>query len=353
MRVKQPIFDTAKAREILEKGKRSKWWKRVGSKSRGFKYVDANGIAITDEKHLERINLLVVPPAWRHVRVAPWAGSRVQVVGMDTTGRIQYRYQSKFAEGQQKKKFAKIENFGKFLPQLRKTTNEHIALEGFPREKVLAVMTRLINSLYMRVGADKSAKHYKTFGITTLQNRHLEIGKKGELVFNFVGKSHIQHRKILVDAELASVLKDLKELGGKRKLFHYLDDEGKPRTIKPFDLNNYLKAATAPEFSSKDFRTWGGTLLAAVELAEIGKSEDENQLKKNICKAVKKVAEKLGNTPTVCRASYVHPTVLKKYEAGITLDEFRSRSTRRISRIEADYEPEERALLKLFAKNDK
>ncbi|CAN5564931.1 MAG: DNA topoisomerase IB [Blastocatellia bacterium] len=348
---KQPIFDTTKAREILEKGKRSKWWKRVGAKSRGFKYVDANGKAITDAEHLERIKLLVVPPAWRHVRIAPSAGSRVQVVGMDTTGRIQYRYHTKYSEKQQKKKFTKIESFGKYLPQLRKVTNEHIALDGFPREKVLAVMMRLINSLYMRVGTDKSARHYKTFGITTLQNRHLEFGRKGELVFNFVGKSHIKHRKIMVDQELASLMKDLKELGPKRKLFHYLDEEGKPRAIKPGDLNDYLKTATAPEFSSKDFRTWGGTLLAAIELAEIGKPEDENQLKKNICKAVKKVAEQLGNTPTVCRASYVHPTILKKYEAGITLDEFRTRKARRITRIETDYEPEEKALLKLFDQN--
>ncbi len=348
---KQLIFDTTKAREILEKGKRSKWWKRVGAKSRGFKYVDANGKAITDAEHLERIKLLVVPPAWRHVRIAPSAGSRVQVVGMDTTGRIQYRYHTKYSEKQQKKKFTKIESFGKYLPQLRKVTNEHIALDGFPREKVLAVMMRLINSLYMRVGTDKSARHYKTFGITTLQNRHLEFGRKGELVFNFVGKSHIKHRKIMVDQELASLMKDLKELGPKRKLFHYLDEEGKPRAIKPGDLNDYLKTATAPEFSSKDFRTWGGTLLAAIELAEIGKPEDENQLKKNICKAVKKVAEQLGNTPTVCRASYVHPTILKKYEAGITLDEFRTRKARRITRIETDYEPEEKALLKLFDQN--
>jgi len=348
MPIKKPIFDTAKAREIIETGKRSKWWKRVGSKSRGFKYVEANGATITSEEHLERIRLLVIPPAWRHVRIAPLAGSRVQVVGMDTSGRIQYRYHAKFSERQQKKKFAKIENFGKFLPQLRKTTNEHMALEGFPREKVLAVMMRLINSLYMRVGTDKSARHYKTFGITTLQNKHLEIGRKGQLVFNFVGKSHIKHRKILVDPELASLMQELKELGPKRKLFHYLDDEGKPRAIKPGDLNDYLKTVTAPEFSSKDFRTWGGTLLAAIELAEIGKPSDENQLKKNICRAVKKVADQLGNTPTVCRASYVHPTILKKYEAGITLDEFRSRRTRRITRIEVDYEPEEKALLKLF-----
>lgn len=351
MGIKKPIFDTQKAREGIEKGKRARWWRRKGSMSRGFWYVDAAGNKISVEDHLERIKLLVIPPAWKHVRISPTMSSSLQAVGMDTTGRIQYLYHTKFSEKQKSKKFAKIETFGKYLPRLREVTNQHIALEGFPREKVLAVMMRLINSLYIRIGTEKSSKHYKTYGITTLQNRHLEIGKKGSLAFDFVGKSHVKHRKILVDEELAALMKDLKSLGGARKLFHYLDENGKPRSIKPGDLNDYLKAATSTEFSSKDFRTWGGTLLAAVELAEIGKAEDEEQLKKNIVKAVKKVSDLLGNTPTVCRGSYIHPTILKKYEAGITLDEFRTRKSRRITRIENDYEPEERALLKLFEEN--
>jgi DNA topoisomerase I len=267
---------------------------------------------------------------------------------MDASGRIQYIYHSKFAERQQKKKFAKIEKFGEYLPKLRRITNEHIALEGFPREKVLAVMMRLINSLYIRVGTEESVKHYKTYGITTLQNRHLEINKKGELVFSFVGKHHIKHRKVLVDEELAGLMKDLKSLGGARKLFHYLDDAGKPRAIKPRDVNDYLKTITAPEFSAKDFRTWGGTLLAAIELAEIGCCTDEKLLKKNILQAVKKVAEQLGNTPTVCRSSYIHPTVLKSYENGVTLEDFIKGKKRRINRSGNEYEQEEKALMKLF-----
>ena len=341
-------FDASRVREGIEKGKRAKWWQRKGSKPKTFKYLTADGKAVADETDLARIKSMVIPPAWKYVRISPFAGSKIQAVGMDKNGRIQYIYHAKFAEKQQKKKFAKIEKFGEFLPNLRKVTNEHLALEGFPREKVLAVMMRLINSLYIRVGTEKSVKEYKTYGITTLQNKHLEIGKKGLLTFNFVGKHHIKHRKILVDDELAGVLKDLKSIGGARKLFHYLDEDGKPRTIKPGDVNNYLKTITAPEFSAKDFRTWGGTLLASLELAEIGKAENENLLKKNIVKAVKKVAGQLGNTPTVCRGSYIHPTVLKSYEAGITLDEFRPRKTRRISRIENEYELEEKALMKLF-----
>ncbi len=350
MKKNNAIFDTVKARENIEKGKRRNWWQRKGGKAKGFSYVDRTGGKITDEKHLERIKSLVIPPAWKHVRISPAASSSLQAIGMDTTGRIQYLYHAKFSEKQQQKKFAKIEKFGEFLPRLRQITNEHLDLEGFPREKVLAVMVRLINSLYIRVGTEKSVKNYKTYGITTLQNRHLEIGRKGELIFNFVGKHHIKHRKILVDAELSAIMKALKNLGGARKLFHYLDETGKPRSIKPTDINSYLKNATAPEYSAKDFRTWGGTLLAALELAETGAAQDDKTLKKNILKAVKKVSEHLGNTPTVCRGSYVHPKVIKSYENGITLDEFQPKKKRRINRTQFEYEPEELALMKLFSK---
>lgn len=344
----KPQFDKSKAKATIEKGRRAKWWIRRGSKSKGFHYTDAAGKRITKQDDLDRIKSLVIPPAWRHVRISPSIGSRIQAVGMDTTGRIQYLYHPKFSERQQKKKFEKIEKFGEHLPQLRSVTNRDIQLEGFPREKVLAVMMRLINSLYMRVGTEKSARHYRTYGITTLQNKHLEIKRGGQLVFDFVGKSHVKHRKVLVDEELASVMKDLKQLGEARKLFHYVDDAGKPKPIKPADINAYIKEATSPEFSSKDFRTWGGTLLAAIELAEIGASDDEREVKKNIVKAVKRVADELGNTPTVCRSSYIHPTVVSRYEAGVTLDEFRPKKKRRIHRVESDYEPEEKALLHLL-----
>jgi DNA topoisomerase-1 len=341
-------FDKKKAREMIEKGRRSRWWQRKGTKSRGFSYVDSTGKKVTTKTDLERITLLVIPPAWKHVRINPSSGGRIQVVGMDTTGRIQYLYHSSFSKKQKRRNFAKIERFGKFLPKLKKATNKDIARDGLPREKVLAVIMRLINSLYFRVGSDLSERHYKTYGITTLQKKHLTVGKKGKLVFDFIGKSHIQHRKVIVDEELAGVVRELMSLGRGRKLFRYLDEQGKARAISPSQINAYLKEATDPEFSSKDFRTWGGTLLAAVELAEIGPPGNENEARKNIVKAVKKVAEELGNTPAVCRDSYIHPVVLDKYRSGTTLNEFRPRRARRIKRIEADYEPEEKALLKLF-----
>lgn len=347
---KKPEFDKKKAKESIEKGKRKNWWERKGSKSRGFYYVDKNGKKINDEKHLERIKSLIIPPAWKYVRVSPFLRSNLQAIGMDTTGRVQYLYNEKFRAKQEAKKFKKIEQFGEHLPRLRKITNEHLEMKGLPREKVLAAMTRLINSLYIRMGSTQSVKNYKTYGITTLQHRHLEIKRNGKLVFKFVGKHHIKHRKILVDKELAAVMKELKNLGGARKLFKYVDEEGKSHSIKSSDINRYLKEATAPEFSAKDFRTWGGTLLTALELAEIGHCDDEKTVKKNIVKAVKKVAEQLGNTPAVCRSSYIHPKVVKSYENGVTISEFTEKKKRKIKRIKQEYEPEEAALIELFKK---
>jgi len=342
------LTSQAQLLSAVEKGRRAKWIKRKGSKSRGFHYVDVKGKRVADEVILERIKSLVIPPAWRFVRISPSQTSRIQAVGVDTTGRVQYLYHPKFAERQQRKKFEKIVRFGETLPRFRKLTNEHLSLEGFPREKVLAIMMRLINSLYFRVGSEKSVRHYKTYGITTLQNRHLTIDRRGRLVFDFVGKSHIKHRKILVDKDLAGVMAELKSIGPARKLFHYLSDDGTIRAVKPSEVNAYLKSITSDEFSSKDFRTWGGTLLAALELAELGPAEEEKEIKQRVVRAVRQVAEQLGNTPAVCRSSYIHPTVIDSYSNGVTIAEFEPRRQRRIKLSQAEHEPGEKALLKLL-----
>ncbi|CAN5688882.1 DNA topoisomerase IB [soil metagenome] len=348
---KNQDFDEKKAKETITKGRRAKWWRRKGGKKSGFRYVDVDAKQIKDENHLERIKSLAIPPAWKYVRISPSESNKLQAVGMDTSGRVQYLYHQNFRKKQEREKFEKIEKFGEYLPKLRRITNEHLELDGFPREKVLALMTRLINSLYMRIGSPKSVKQHKTYGITTLQNRHLEIKRGGKLVFSFVGKHHIKQRKILVDKELAAVMQDLKAIGGARKLFNYLDEDGKPHPIKSKEINEYLKTVTTPEFSAKDFRTWGGTLLAALELAEIGTAEEEKVLKKNICKAVKNVAAQLGNTPTICRASYIHPKVIESYKEGVTIEEFKPKRTRQIEKIKTGFEPEETALMKLFRFN--
>jgi DNA topoisomerase-1 len=342
--VEKPARSVASA---VERGARARWWRRHGSKSRGFWYEDARGARITDEGALERIKSLVVPPAWKHVRIAPGAHCRLQAIGMDESGRVQRIYHPQFAAKRQREKYEKIIRFGEQLAALRRRTNEDIARDDLGRERVLAVVIRLINDLYFRVGSELSVKKYRTYGVTTLRNRHLQIERGGRLVFSFTGKHHIKHRRILVDEELATLMRDIKAIGG-AKVFEYIGEDGRVHAVTPRDVNDYIKSATSQEFSAKDFRTWGGTLLCAVALAELGVAEDERQARRNIVRALKRVAEHLGNTPTICRSSYVHPLVIESYLRGTTLEEFRPRRERRIGQQQPEYHPEERALLKML-----
>ena len=331
--------------ESVTRDRRAKWWRRTGSKARGFRYESADGKRLEDEAAVERIKSLVIPPAWKEVRISPSPRSALQAIGSDKMGRVQRIYHPTFTAKRARRKYKKIERFGEALPALRRKTNEDIAREGLGKERVLAVVVRLINDLYFRVGSEESVKRYRTYGVTTLRNRHIEIKSRGRLVFKFIGKHHIKHRRILVDEELASLMRDIKAIGG-AKLFEYVGEDGRVRAVTPRDVNDYIKAATSTEFSAKDFRTWGGTLLAATELAEMGCCEDERQAKKNIVAAVRRVAEHLGNTPAVCRSCYIHPKVLEAYARGKSIEEFRR--SRRISRSQPDYTVEEVALLNLL-----
>lgn len=331
----------------VTRDRRARWWRRTGSKSRGFRYETAGGKRVADEAALDRIRSLVIPPAWREVRISPSPRSALQAIGVDKMGRVQRIYHASFVAKRARRKYEKIERFGEQLPRLRRKTNEDIAREGLSKERVLAVVVRLINDLYFRVGSEESVKRYRTYGVTTLRNRHCEIKPRGRLEFKFTGKHHIKHRRILVDEELASLVRDIKAVGGS-KLFNYVGEDGRARPVTPRDVNEYIKSATSPEFSAKDFRTWGGTLLAASELAEIGCCEDERAAKKNVVAAVRRVAEHLGNTPAVCRSCYIHPSVLEAYLGGKSIEEFGPRRSRRIARESPDYTLEEVALLKLL-----
>lgn len=338
----------ARTLRALNRGARAHWWTRRGTQGSGFYYEDAHGARIQDEEALARIRSLAIPPGYKEVRVAPSARSRLQVIAVDAAGRLQYRYHPNFCQRRAAIKYARIERFGAALPALRRMTNEHLNQEGASKERVLAVMVRLINDLYFRVGTEESVRRYRTFGITTLRNHHLQIRPGGVLVFSFAGKSHVKQRRILVDEELASALAQIKSLKGSR-LFAYQDASGKTHAVRPRDVNAYIKSATGPDFSAKDFRTWGGTLLAAVTLAEIGRPAAERQAKRNIAQAIRQVAERLGNTPTVCRSCYVHPLVINQYLQGITLADFRPKQLRAIQSHQPDYNPEELELLRLFA----
>lgn len=332
---------------VIEKGSRAKWWRRRGSADSGFWYEDANGCRVTDERQLERVRRLAIPPGYTEVRVSPSSRSRLQAIALDSLGRPQYRYNAYFAACQAQKKYAKVEEFGRMLPRLREVTNRHIAEEGLGKERVLAVMLRLINDTYFRLGTEGSVRRYHTFGITSLRNYHLAFLANDHLLFQFTGKHHIKQRRILVDADLAAVMREIKAIESSH-LFSYLDADGAAHAITPTDVNRYIKQAMGPQFSAKDFRTWGGTLQAAIALAEIGKAESPHKAKNNIVRATKEVAERLGNTPAVCRSSYIHPVVFERYLQGVTLSDFRPIAQRIIRRHHADFDLEEIELLKLF-----
>lgn len=325
---------------------RSTWWRRVGSKEYGFTYTDANDKRLRVRNVMARIKTLVIPPAWTDVLISPIAASKVQAVGKDSIGRTQYIYNTAYVEQRQTKKFAKLIAFAEKLPLLRKRTKKDIKAESFSKSRVLAVIIQLINDLYFRVGSEKSVKQYKTFGVTTLRKRHVEI-EPNKIIFNFVGKHSIRHKRIVTDRKLASAMKDIMSIGGS-KLFNYLDDSGQVRPITARDVNEYIKQSTDPKFTAKDFRTWGATLKAATELSEIGITKGERSIKKNIIRAIRSVAEHLGNTVAVCRSSYVHPDVLKKYEKGVTLENFRKKAQRFMKRLRGELDTEEAALLHLL-----
>jgi DNA topoisomerase-1 len=289
----------------------------------------------------------VLPPGWLEVRVNPRSGGRIQAIGIDRLGRLQYRYHPDFTARRERLKYSKLERFGRCLPALREQMNADLSRRGLKRERVIAAMIRLMNDLYIRLGSDESARRYRTFGVTTLLNRHVSIDSRGVLEFNYVGKHHIRRRQILVDPPMARLLEKLKAVGGAR-LFNALDGEGRAHRLRPADVNRYIKSVMGQQYSAKDFRTWHGTLLAAEELAAIGPTEGKTRAKKAIVEAVKRVSEQLGNTPSVCRKCYIHPAVIESYEKGITLEAFKRSGKRVVPLLQQGYEPEEVALMELL-----
>lgn len=326
---------------------RSKWYQRLGSKEKGFYYVDASGKRLRDKELLERFRALVIPPAWTEVRISPSPNSKVQVVGNDTAGRLQYLYHESFRERQQKKKFSKLLAFAERLPFLRKRARKDLRKPELSKDRVLAVVIRLIDDLYFRVGSEKSVEQYKTFGVTTLRSKHIKIFPDDEIEFDFVGKHHIQHKLRFRDPELVAILRELKALRGS-KLFKYVTPEGKIKPITARDVNDYIKRSTASEFSAKDFRTWGATVKAAEQLSSIGSTKGERSIKKNIIRAVKAVAERLGNTIAVARNSYIHPAILKKYEKGVTLEKFEEDAEKAAKKPGSEIDKDEAAVIAML-----
>ncbi len=322
-------------------------WRRKGSKERGFTYLNAQGKPIKDRRQIKRISALAIPPAWQDVVISSNPAAPLQAVGVDSAGRKQYLYHPEFRAQQEATKFERLGSFARRLPDLRRRVNEDLAADGLGKEQVLALMVRLIEEAYFRVGDDRHTKQNRTFGITTLRKKHLKCHDEQEFCFIYKGKHGITQRQVIVDPELNAVLRELLALPGYR-LFQYIDTDGKRRPVTNRMVNMYIKEAMGEQYSAKDFRTWAGTLLAAEALAEMGPAATKTQQQHNIVTACKAVAEQLGNTPAVCRKSYISPKVWETYQQGKTLETFLPRAKRTIKLRQLEQTPEEVALVKLL-----
>ncbi len=276
----------------------------------GFTYRDANGRPIRDAAFRRHVRALAIPPAWTSVWISPDPDAHIAATGRDAKGRKQYRYNPAFVAVRGLAKFSHLIAFAQALPKIRKTMDGHLALRGMPREKVLASVVALLEQTLIRIGNEDYAKQNGSFGLTTLRNRHVHV-EGSRLRFLFKGKSGKTWRLSLTNRRVANVVRACQELPG-QNLFQYLDDDGAPQKITSSDVNDYLREAAGHEVTAKDFRTWAGTVDAALAFHRL----EGPPLKKNVREVVARVAERLGNTPTICRKCYIHPEIVAAYEQG-------------------------------------
>jgi DNA topoisomerase-1 len=320
-------------------------WRRKRSGG-AFRYFDSRGKEITDETALARIEGLVIPPAWRDVWISPSPRARLQATGLDRAKRRQYLYHPEFRAAQEQAKFDRLVRFAEQLPDLRKAVAKHMENDPLDPDRVCAVAVTLINLGWFRVGSDRYAKKHRTYGITTLTKRHVSI-RGSRISFKYRGKHRVMVRTGLVDEELADTVREMTKLPGGGRLFRY-ERDGEIYNLTGRRLNEYIRTYLGEEFTGKDFRTWGGTLIAAVSLAERGPPESETEGKRAVAAVMRMVGEKLGNTPAVARSSYVSPAVIEQYLDGRTLEDFRPRRLRVVRARETGLDHEEQALLSLL-----
>ncbi|HEU4852105.1 MAG TPA: DNA topoisomerase IB [Telluria sp.] len=321
---------------------------RKPARSGGFRYTGPDGKPVRDAATLARIRALAIPPAWTDVWISPSATGHLQATGRDARGRKQYRYHSKWRSVRDEVKYERMLSFGKALPRIRQEVDAALRLPGLPREKVLATIVYLLQATMMRIGNEEYARTNKSFGLTTLRNRHVRIDGS-EVEFKFRGKSGVFHSVKVEDRRLARIIARTRELPG-QELFQYVDADGEQHTVDSSDVNDYLRSITGEDYTAKDFRTWAGTVLAALALQEFEKFDSDAQAKKNIVRAIETVAQKLGNTPSICRKCYVHPAILDAYLEGTMLEGLRARAEQELVNELASLEPEEAAVLALLEK---
>lgn len=315
-------------------------------RGRGFRYLDVSGRPIREEKEIRRIRSLVIPPAWTNVWICPNPQGHLQATGRDARGRKQYRYHPAWRKVRDETKYDRILTFAEALPIIRRRCTEDLRLPGLPLEKVLATVVQLLEKTLIRVGNEEYARQNASYGLTTLRDRHVDVS--GATVrFEFRGKSGIQHAVDLRDRRLASIVKRCRDLPG-QELFQYIGGDGTRQTIDSADVNAYVKAITGQDFTSKDFRTWSGTVLAACALRDAAPFDSQTQAKRNVVLAVESVAKRLGNTRAVCRKCYIHPAVLDAYFNGVTLDAPPARSSGRVALKHPGLEADEVAVLMLL-----
>jgi DNA topoisomerase-1 len=321
-------------------------WSRTGSRGR-FRYFDSRGNRITDPEKIARIESLRIPPAWTDVWISPRAAAKLQATGVDAAGRRQYLYHADYRAAREQAKYDKLIRFADALPELRAAMSAHMSLEPLEPEWTCAVAVRLMNQTWFRVGEERYRREHNTFGITTLRKSHVTL-HGSRIAFHFRGKHRAWVRTVLVDSELADAMRMLIRQPGRGRLFRYRGEDDELYNLSSRRLNDYIQEFLGEEFTAKDFRTWGGTLLAAIALAEYGPVETKTQAKRTIARVMRRVGEQLGNTPAVARSSYVSPAVVEQYLDGSTIDDFRPRRLRVVGARDTGLDPEEQALLSLL-----
>jgi DNA topoisomerase I len=287
------------------------------AKGDDFEYLDTEGERIRDGQRLVRIKSLAIPPAWTDVWICPSPTGHVQATGRDARRRKQYRYHHRWRKLRDENKFGRLVDFAKTLPNIRRRVAKDLKLTGLQRQKVLATVVQLLDLTLMRIGNEEYARENRSFGLTTMRDRHVAV-KGSQLLFRFRGKSGRQHEISLTDQRIAKIVSKLQDLPG-QNLFQYTNGNNETRNVTSQDVNDYLREASGDSFTAKDFRTWAGTVLTALALYAQGKFESKKQAKANIKASICAVAELLGNTPAICRRCYVHPAVLEAYLSGVSI----------------------------------
>jgi DNA topoisomerase-1 len=310
---------------------------------KGFSYRGPDGKVINDKAALARIRALAIPPAWENVWVCADPNGHIQAVGYDARGRKQYRYHAKFREIREDVKYEHMIAFADALPSLRQKVKKDMSAPGMGRRKILATVVNLLETTMIHVGNGSYAKENKSYGLTTLLNRHVKVDGS-ELKFQFKGKSGKEWRLSVRDRRIAKIVRNCQELPGQH-LFQYIDEDGKRQAVTSADVNDYLKEVSGANITAKDFRTWTGTVLAAMALSEFEKADTKARAKKNVTRAVERVASTLGNTPTICRKCYIHPGVVDAYLDGNLLLEVQKDIDKQLSQDMEALRAEEAAVL--------